>query len=128
MEIKQTSINENIDEILSTPQGLMPEEQTEWSNFSKIIKANIRYKLMEQDKELIRQYCQLKVIRDNAWRKYMENPERYMRIVTGICNDGVTPKIVVKENEHYKTLIESNKHLEKLLADLRLTPLARKIR
>lgn len=58
--------------------------------------------------------------------EYNKNPERYTRIVTGLCQDGKTPKVMVKENEHYKTLNDCNKQLEKLLKDFRLTPLARK--
>ena len=65
-------------------------------------------------------------MRDRAWREYNKNPDRYIRIVTGICSDGKTPKVMVKENEHYKTLIDSNKQLEKILKDLRLTPEARR--
>ena len=67
-------------------------------------------------------------MRDRAWREYNKNPDRYIRIVTGICSDGKTPKVMVKENEHYKTLIDCNKQLEKILKDLRLTPEERKKR
>lgn len=61
-------------------------------------------------------------MRDRAWREYNKKPDRYIRIVTGICNDGKTPKVLVKENEHYKTLIDCNKRLECILQDLKLTP------
>ena len=64
-------------------------------------------------------------MRDRAWREYNKNPDRYIRIVTGICSDDKTPKVMVKENEHYKTLVDCNKQLEKILKDLRLTPEAR---
>ncbi len=40
----------------------------------------------------------------------------------GICSDGKTPKVLVKENEYYKTWLETGKQLEKILKDLRLTP------
>lgn len=66
------------------------------------------------------------MMRDRAWREYNKNSERYIRIVTGICSDGKTPKVIVKENEHYKTLIDCNKQFEKILKDLRLTPEARR--
>jgi len=42
--------------------------------------------------------------------------------VTGICADGKTPKVMVKENDHYKTWLDCNKQLEKILKNLRLTP------
>ncbi len=61
-------------------------------------------------------------MRDRALREYNKNSDRYVRIVTGICSDGKTPKVMVKENEHYNTLIDCNKKLEKILKDLRLTP------
>ena len=117
---------ENNDKILQIPSGLSPEEQAAYSSIAETIKKSIKYRLTSVDAELIWQYCQLKVMRDRAWRAYNLNPERYIRIVTGICPDGKTPKIMVKENEHYKTLQECNRHLEKILKDLRLTPEARR--
>ena len=116
---------ENNDKILQIPSGLSPEEQAAYT-IAETIKKSIKYRLTSVDAELIWQYCQLKVMRDRAWRAYNLNPERYTRIVTGICPDGKTPKIMVKENEHYKTLQECNRHLEKILKDLRLTPEARR--
>ena len=117
---------ENNDKILQIPSGLSPEEQAAYSSIAETIKQSVKYRLTSVDAELIWQYCQLKVMRDRAWRAYNLNPERYIRIVTGICPDGKTPKIMVKENEHYKTLQECNRHLEKILKDLRLTPEARR--
>lgn len=64
-------------------------------------------------------------MRNRAWEEYNKKPERYMRIVVGICGDGKTPKVLVEENEHYKTLLDCNKHLERLLNDLRLSPQSR---
>lgn len=117
---------ENNDKILQIPSGLSPEEQAAYGSIAETIKQSVKYRLTSVDAELIWQYCQLKVMRDRAWRAYNLNPERYIRIVTGICPDGKTPKIMVKENEHYKTLQECNRHLEKILKDLRLTPEARR--
>lgn len=114
------------DEILQIPSGLSAEEQTAYSLIVKTLKSSIKYRLSPSDCELIWQYCQLKVMRDRAWKEYNLNPQRYIRIVTGICSDGKTPKIAIKENEHYKTLQDCNRHLEKILKDLRLTPEARK--
>ena len=109
-------------EILQIPTYLSAEEKIAYESIVNQLKTSIKYRLTESDIELIWQYCQLKVMRDRAWKKWNENPERYTRIVTGICSDGKTPKVMVKENEHYKTLLDCNKHLEKILKDLRLTP------
>ena len=38
---------------------------------------------------------------ENLVISWIQNPKRHVRIVTGICSDGKTPKIMVKENEHY---------------------------
>ncbi len=113
------------DEILQVPGYLTEDEKTTYENIIKDLKESIKYRLTHSDVELIWQYCQLKIMRDRAWKEYNKNPDRYMRIVTGICSDGKTPKVMVKENEHYKTLIDCNKQLEKILKDLRLTPDAR---
>lgn len=109
-------------EILKVPEFLSDEEKIVYSEIIKSLKESIKYKLSQTDVELIWQYCQIKIMRDRAWREYNKNPDRYIRIVTGICSDGKTPKVMVKENEHYKTLIDCNKQLEKILKDLRLTP------
>ena len=115
-------IKENNERLLKVPTSLSEEEAETYKEILKTIKDNIKYRISETDMELIWQYCQIKIMRDRAWREYNKNPERYIRIVTGICSDGRTPKVMIKENEHYKTLIDCNKHLEKLLKDLRLTP------
>lgn len=117
---------ENNDKILQIPSGLSAEEQAAYSSIADTLKTSIKYRLTPSDAELIWQYCQLKVMRDRAWKEYNLNPQRYIRIVTGICADGKTPKVMVKENEHYKTLQDCNRHLEKILKDLKLTPEARK--
>ena len=109
-------------EILKLPEFLTKEEKTIYKNIINTLKDSIKYRLSSADTELIWQYCQIKIMRDRAWREYNKKPERYTRIVTGICSDGKTPKVMVKENEHYKTLIDCNKQLEKILKDLKLTP------
>lgn len=108
--------------MLEVPRGLTEEEKEAYEKIAMMLLESIHYKLSAVDMELIWQFCQMKVMRDRAWRKYNENPERYIRIVTGICNDGKTPKVQVRENEHYRTLQDCNRHLEKILKDLRLTP------
>ena len=112
-------------EILQIPNYLTDEEKVAYSEIVNTLKDSIKYRLSSTDAELIWQYCQIKIMRDRAWREYNKNTDRYIRIVTGICSDGKTPKVMVKENEHYKTLIDCNKQLEKILKDLRLTPEAR---
>ena len=118
-KIETKQINEKI---LQVPNDLVEEEKRVYEEIIDTLKESIDYRLSNTDTELIWQYCQLKIMRDRAWRKNKKNPERYIRIVTGICSDGKTPKVMVKENEHYKTLIDCNKQLEKILKDLRLTP------
>lgn len=115
-------IQRNNNAILSIPQNLTDEERSAYEEIVNSLKSSIKYKLSPSDCELIWQYCQLKIMRDKAWQEYRLNPERYIRIVTGICNDSKTPKVMVKENDHYKTLTECNKQLERILKDLRLTP------
>lgn len=121
-------IEQNNNEILQIPDYLTNEEKKAYEEIVSSLKESIKYRLSHSDTELIWQYCQIKIMRDRAWREYNKNPERYIRIVTGICSDGKTPKVMVKENEHYKTLIDCNKQLEKILKDLRLTPEARRKR
>lgn len=121
-------IEQNNNEILQIPDYLTDEEKKTYEKIVSSLKESIKYRLSHSDTELIWQYCQIKIMRDRAWREYNKNPERYIRIVTGICSDGKTPKVMVKENEHYKTLIDCNKQLEKILKDLRLTPEARRKR
>ena len=119
-------IDENNNEILKIPSYLTDEEKKAYEEIVSSLKESIKYRLSHSDTELIWQYCQIKIMRDRAWIEYNKNPERYIRIVTGICGDGKTPKVMVKENEHYKPLIDCNRQLEKILKDLRLTPEARR--
>lgn len=119
---RKQEIAKTNNEILKVPNYLSPKEKETYGEIVKDLKDSIKYKLSPTDVELIWQYCQLKIMRDRAWREYTKNPDRYIRVVTGICNDGKTPKVMIKENEHYKTLIDCNKQLEKILKDLRLTP------
>lgn len=112
-------------ELVKPPNDLTEEEKAAWNHFIDILRNGTRYKKTLADAELIRQYVQHKVMRDKAWLEWNKKPERYIRIVTGICTDGNTPKIIVKENEYYRTLNDCNKHIEKLLSDLKLTPKTR---
>ncbi len=124
-KLAKIETEKNNNKILQVPIFLNQEEKEIYESIVKTLKESIKYRLTQTDAELVWQYCQTKIMRDRAWREYNKNPDRYIRIVTGICNDGKTPKVMVKENEHYKTLIDCNKQLEKILKDLRLTPEAR---
>lgn len=123
---RQKETAEINEKILQIPPHLSDEEKKAYGEIVQTLRESINYRLSSTDTELIWQYCQIKVMRDRAWREYNKNPDRYIRIVTGICSDGKTPKVMVKENEHYKTLQDCNKQLEKILKDLRLTPEARR--
>lgn len=121
----QAETEKTNNEILQIPSYLTEEEKFVYADIINTLKESIKYRLSQSDVELIWQFCQIKIMRDRAWREYNKNPDRYIRIVTGICGDGKTPKVMIKENEHYKTLVDCNKQLEKILKDLRLTPEAR---
>ncbi len=108
--------------LVKPPEDLSTDEREAWEYFIGVLKNGTRYKKALADVELIRQFVQFKVMRDRAWLEWNKKPERYIRIVTGICADGTTPKIVVKENEYYRTLNDCNRHIEKLWKDLKLTP------
>ncbi len=123
---KQKETAEINEKILQVPNNLSDDEKKAYGEIVQTLKESINYRLSSTDTELIWQYCQIKVMRDRAWKEYNKKPDRYIRIVTGICSDGKTPKVMVKENEHYKTLQDCNKQLEKILKDLRLTPEARR--
>lgn len=124
-KLAKIETEKNNNKILQVPIFLNQEEKEIYESIVKTLKESIKYRLTQTDAELVWQYCQTKIMRDRAWREYNKNPDRYIRIVTGICNDGKTPKVIVKENEHYKTLIDCNKQLEIILKDLKLTPEAR---
>ncbi|MCL2177107.1 MAG: hypothetical protein FWB72_04100 [Firmicutes bacterium] len=104
-------------EILKPPTNLSEKEIEAWDYIVEILKSK-NYVKTARDIELVMQHMQTKLMRDIAWEKWQENPERYVRIVTGVAVDGQTPKVTIKENEHYKILQESNKKLEKFLKDL----------
>lgn len=111
--------------LLDAPDSLSAEERTAWDYIVNMLKSGGNYIKTHADVELVTQYTQVKVMRDRAWIEWNKNPERYIRIVTGASADGKTPKITLKENEHYKILNDCNKKMEKLLDDLKLTPKAR---
>ena len=109
------------------PRDLSEMEKEVWVEITDILRESSTTKISDADHELIRQYCQLTVARNRAWEAYNKKPERYTKIVTGICGDGKTPKVVLKDNEHYKTWLECNKQLESLLKEMELNPKSRDI-
>lgn len=115
----------DINKLIEAPHDLTEEERNAWQHIYNILVQSTRYRKTMADAELIRQYVQVKILRDRAWLQWNQKPERYIRMVTGICADGKTPKVVVKENEHYAILTDCNKQLEKLMTDFKLTPKAR---
>ena len=108
------------------PHDLSDDEKQVWDEITSMLREIRSSKVSDADHELIRQYCQLTVARNRSWYEYKLKPERYTKIVTGICADGRTPKIVIKDNEHYKTWVECNKHLEALIKELELDPKSRR--
>ena len=115
----------DVNELIEPPKDLTEEELAAWNHIYRILVCSTRYRKTLADAELIRHYVQVKLMRDRAWAEWNKKPERYIRIVTGLCADGTTPKIAIKENEHYAILKDCNKQLQKLLTDFKLTPKAR---
>lgn len=96
--IKTQAETEKINsEILQIPTYLTEEEKFAYEEIVKTLKESINYRLSYSDAELIWQYCQIKIMRDRAWREYNKNPDRYIRIVTGICSDGKLQKLWSKK-------------------------------
>jgi len=104
------------------PADLTEEEAAVWREISEIARSSRTTKVSDADKELLRQFCQLSVLRNYAWAEYIKKPERILKIAVGLSQDKVTPKIVLKENEYYLTWNECNKALVQLLRELELTP------
>ena len=115
----------DINRLIEPPEGLSEEEQSAWGHIYQMLVSSTRYRKTMADAELIRHYVQVKLMRDRAWAEWNRKPERYIRIVTGLCADGTTPKIAIKENEHYAILKDCNRQLQVLMAELKLTPKAR---
>jgi hypothetical protein len=115
----------NPNKLIEPPENLSAEELFAWTDIYQMLVDGTSYRKRAADVELVRQYVQVKIMRDRAWVEWNKKPERYVRIVTGICSDGITPKVVIKENEHYSILKDCNKQLENLLIEFKLTPKTR---
>jgi len=74
------------------PLDLNDEEKEVWVEITDLLRESAKSKVSDADHELTRQYCQLTVARNRAWREYNLKPERYTKIVIGICADGKRPK------------------------------------
>jgi len=120
MAVKKTE--NTINKLIEPPGNLTEEELSAWNHIYQILVDGTYYTKKAADAELVRQYVQVKIMRDRAWTEWNKKPERYVRIVTGICADGTTPKVVIKDNEHYVILKDCNKQLENLLIEFKLTP------
>ena len=103
---------------LEVPQDLTDKEKAVWIEIADLILANTQKVRTIADRELLRQYCKIRVVRDTAWDEYNKNPELYIKIVTGIDKDGKTPKVTIKENGYYKTFTDCNKQFEKIIKEL----------
>jgi len=107
------------------PKDLSDAELVVWLELADILRDLHGTKISDADHELMRQYCQLTVTRNRAWSEFNKKPEFYTRIVTGLEADKQTPKVVVKENEYYKTWLECSKRLDALMKEMELNPKSR---
>ena len=100
--------------LLVVPEELGDDEKAAWEVGAAMIRTKDRIiKLV--DLELLRQFSRLRVMADRAYTEWNKNPERFSKIVTGIASDKMTPKVTIKENEHYIIFTESNKELENIM-------------
>ena len=106
------------------PEDFSEEEKAIWLEICEAVK-DTWYEKKAGDRLVCYEYVKVRIMRDRAMAAWNEKPERYVKIVTGISPDMKTPKIVIKENEHYAIMLDCNKQINKLLTDLRLTPKSR---
>lgn len=57
--------------MLEVPRGLTEEEKGAYKKIAMMLLESIHYKLNAVDMELIWQFCQMKVMRNRAWRNTM---------------------------------------------------------
>jgi len=125
IELQRQALRERSSRLLDTPQDLTAEEKSAWEYLANMLRDAERI-LLVADLELVYQFVQCKVMRDRAWVEWNKNPDKYTLFVTGLCADGETPKVVIKENEYYAILNESNKRIEKILDILKLSYTSRR--
>jgi len=105
--------------LLVVPAELGTEEKAAWEIGATMIRAKERI-IKHVDLELLRQFARLRVMADRAYSEWNKNPERFSKIVTGVASDKMTPKVTIKENEHYVVFSECNKELENVMKHLGL--------
>ena len=60
---------EESNKLLKAPTNLTEEERVVWEEITTLIISSTRYKKTTADIELVRQYCQAKIMRDRAWQE-----------------------------------------------------------
>jgi hypothetical protein len=123
-EERQKKIAESKERLI-VPSDFDDKEKAAWEVAAQMLRERNDF-VTHADLELIRQYARIRVIGDVAYKNWLANPERISKIVTGIAADKVTPKVTLKENEHYTTYMECDKRMQEILIELKLTPKARK--
>ena len=111
--------------IFHTPNDFTEDEKQVWFEICDAVK-DAGYYVRAGDRLLFYEYVKIRIMRDRALKSWNEKPERYVKIVTGISPDGVTPKIIIKENEHYAIMLDCNKQIQNILVELKLNPKSRK--
>ena len=111
--------------IYNTPDGFTKDEEQIWLEICEAVK-DAPYYTRAGDRLLLYEYVKIRIMRERAMKAWNEKPERYIKIVTGISQDGLTPKITIKENEHYKIMLDCNRQIQSILGELRITPKSRK--
>jgi len=125
LEERRKEIEKSKIEMIVPPADFDEKERTAWEIAASMLRERHAV-VTHADLELMRQYARIRVIGDIAYRAWLANPERLTRIITGVAADKVTPKVVLKENEHYTTFMECDKRLQEILEEMELTPKAKK--
>ncbi|MDR1101049.1 MAG: P27 family phage terminase small subunit [Clostridiales bacterium] len=124
MEVmKMNEEEQKLQELYAAPTDFSDNEKKIWTEILEGVKS-IGYKMRYSIRLEMYEYVKLRIMRDKAMKAWNENPERYVKIVTGIAPDMKTPKITIKENEHYAIMLDCNKQIQKILDELKLTPKA----
>lgn len=112
-ELKTKKAQENLDKsnkmLIEVPNDLNEQEKIIWIEFANLLISSSNNIKTAADKEMIRQYVYFKILRDTAWIEWSKNPELTVKIVTGVDKDGKTPKVTLKDNQHYSIFTDSNK-------------------
>lgn len=93
---EQERINQN-NEILKVPEYLSDEEKIVYKSIVNQLQKSIKYCLTESDVELIWQYCQLKVMRDRAWKNGMKILKDTLELLQEFQMMGKLQKLLLKK-------------------------------